>query len=99
MASIRPTGIGSYPMAGYFGGDELHPYLRPFNPTFPTEMPADSIEVTLKPGSVAFLPRGTWHEARTTAQQGSLSLTLRFFPKTWLDLIAQTVIMALANDE
>jgi 50S ribosomal protein L16 3-hydroxylase len=49
------------------------------------EMPADAITVDMKPGSVLFLPRGTWHA--TEAALNSLSLTFGFFPPTRVDVV------------
>jgi 50S ribosomal protein L16 3-hydroxylase len=52
---------------------------------FTGPLPDDEREVLLQPGSVLFMPRGTWH--RTTAHEPSLSLTFGLFLPTMLDVI------------
>lgn len=45
----------------------------------------DGRTVTLKPGSVLFLPRGYWHS--TDAQEASISLTFGFCVPSWAEIV------------
>jgi 50S ribosomal protein L16 3-hydroxylase len=54
------------------------------NLPFPDEMPADSQEIVLKPGSLLFVPRGFWH--KTEARGEALALNFTFSQPTWVDL-------------
>jgi 50S ribosomal protein L16 3-hydroxylase len=51
----------------------------------PPIMPGPVQEVSLRPGSVLFLPRGYWHSTVSGAE--SLSINLTFSQPTWLDLL------------
>jgi 50S ribosomal protein L16 3-hydroxylase len=53
---------------------------------FPKEMPADALEVRMRPGSVLFMPAGHWHT--THAIESSLSLNFTFNQPCWADLVA-----------
>lgn len=52
----------------------------------PTEMPADSETVELRPGSLLFIPRGYWHETQTDGETVSLNFT--FSQPSWASLIS-----------
>lgn len=49
-------------------------------------MPTEGmIEITMKPGSVLFLPRGVWH--KTHAETEALSLNFTFTAPSWADIM------------
>jgi hypothetical protein len=58
--------------------------------------PTDLVEVLLEPGSVLFLPRGYWHG--TEARGTSFSVSIRFDPPTYADLVLDELRMLLNQD-
>lgn len=62
----------------------------------PREMPADAERVVLRPGTLLFLPRGTWHTTAASTQE-SMSLNITFSQPTWLDLVLGEVRRRLAR--
>lgn len=54
------------------------------------KMPSRASQVTLNPGSVLFLPRGTWHQTKAESS-GSLALTLTFVTRTWAGLFSRFI--------
>ena len=60
----------------------------------PTKMPSEIEPITLKPGSVLFVPRGTWHT--TQAESDALSLNFTYSAPTWLDLLTAALRSRLA---
>ncbi len=60
----------------------------------PVELPASRTEVVLEPGSVLFVPRGTWHA--THAATDALSLNFTFSPPTWIDVFTAALRSRLA---
>lgn len=50
----------------------------------PKQMPSEQRKIVLKPGSMLFVPRGTWH--RTEAEGEALALNFTFSQPTWIDL-------------
>jgi 50S ribosomal protein L16 3-hydroxylase len=72
------------PTQSYFGGP-LPPELGLCARRLPGRMPARSRQVTLRPGSVLFLPRGTWHQSE--ALQDSLTVGLAFPTLNWIDVL------------
>lgn len=68
-------------------GLQIDPELTPYSSLpMPTAMPADSLQVVLKPGSVLFVPRGYWHS--TEANGNALALNFTFNQPTWIDLFS-----------
>ena len=61
---------------------ELQSYIAR---AMPDAMPEDRTEIVLAPGSVLFVPRGTWHA--THAMTDALSLNFTFTPPSWIDLL------------
>jgi 50S ribosomal protein L16 3-hydroxylase len=61
--------------------DELAGYVRA---PMPTKMPDDATEITLKPGSMLFVPRGSWHS--TEAETDAMALNFTFSAPTWIDI-------------
>lgn len=72
---------------------ELMSYLE--NP-MPEKMPADSQSFELKPGSLLFVPRGSWHS--TEAEGSALSLNFTFTAPTWVDLFTAALRSRLISD-
>jgi 50S ribosomal protein L16 3-hydroxylase len=70
---------------------ELQSYARL---PMPDVLPADSIEIVLEPGSVLFVPRGTWHATHATGD--ALSLNFTFSPPTWIDVFTAALRSRLA---
>jgi 50S ribosomal protein L16 3-hydroxylase len=64
---------------------------------FPTEMPAERVEVELRPGSFMFVPSGLWHS--TCAEGESISLNFTFTPLTWLDVLKDELTRKLSVHE
>ncbi len=56
----------------------------------PDAMPADHVTVELSPGSVMFVPRGTWHDCETTTEE-SLHVNIQSGVATWKDLARYAV--------
>ncbi len=48
------------------------------------KMPKETLSFELKPGSLLFVPRGTWHS--TEAEGDALALNFTFTAPTWIDL-------------
>jgi 50S ribosomal protein L16 3-hydroxylase len=72
------------PTRAYFGGPppaELALCTR----AFPGRMPERGRQVTLRPGSVLFLPRGTWMEVETL--EDSIAVGLEFPTLNWIDVL------------
>jgi 50S ribosomal protein L16 3-hydroxylase len=68
---------------------DLHVYR--FEP-LPLEMPAPASEVDLQPGSVLYVPQGSWHE--TEASGESLSLNICVQATSWLDHVLLPALRA-----
>ena len=62
----------------------------------PREMPADAQTVELVPGSVLFVPRGTWHATRASTH--SISLSLVFDPGSRLETLLGALRGRLVSD-
>jgi 50S ribosomal protein L16 3-hydroxylase len=62
----------------------------------PREMPADAHTLELVPGSVLFVPRGTWHSTRASTH--SLSLSLVFDPGSRLETLLGALRRRLVTD-
>ncbi len=56
---------------------------------YPKEMPSPTMEKTIGPGSVVFVPRGVWH--RTAACEDSFAVSLDMDPKPWLDWVLKEI--------
>ena len=73
---------------------ELASYLEgPLSEKFPD----DCEHYTLKPGSLLFIPRGSWH--KTNSQTDSLALNFTFSPPSYLDLLTTAMRGRLAGEE
>ena len=85
-----------FPHTFYFGGP-ISKDLRLLCDELPRTMPEDATTVTLRPGSVLFLPRGYWHESFT--EEHSLALTLTFQVATWRESILKVLSRRLLVDQ
>lgn len=73
---------------------ELASYLdRPLSTTFPEE----TEHYILKPGSLLFVPRGSWH--KTKSQTDSLALNFTFSAPSYLDLLMSAMRGRLASEK
>jgi 50S ribosomal protein L16 3-hydroxylase len=74
----------------------MDPELTSYAASMPDSFPDNAAEITLKPGSVLFVPRGVWH--KTHAVQGdSLSLNFTFTAPTWIDILTAALRGRLAQ--
>jgi 50S ribosomal protein L16 3-hydroxylase len=62
----------------------------------PMAMPDYAETISLKPGSVLFVPNGYWHTTSSTA--ASLSLNFTFDQPSWADLVADALRRLLVMD-
>lgn len=75
------------PMTRHTMGQPVDPEMMSYlERPMPFEMPADTEEFELKPGSLLFVPRGCWHE--TEAEGDALALNFTFTAPTWIDLLS-----------
>jgi len=78
------------PMQRFTIGQPLDPELAAYTQVpMPAKMPLDFEEVTLRPGSLLFVPRGFWHS--TEAQGEALALNFTFSQPTWIDLFTMAL--------
>ena len=63
---------------------------------FPTTMPEWAETISLKPGSVLFLPNAYWHT--TSSNAASLSLNFTFDQPSWADLVTEALRRLLIMD-
>jgi ribosomal protein L16 Arg81 hydroxylase len=92
----RNTEIPS-PTEGHSPPGGLQPDLLPITTVKPPlAMPADTVQVQMKPGSVLFLPRGDWHA--THAESDSISLSIGFEPPPWVDVVLGALRTELLRD-
>ena len=82
------------PTVGHRLGGGIDPELAAAaSAPMPLEMPETSVELTLEPGSLLFLPRG-WHHT-TTAVEPSLSLNFTFDQPCWADIVTSVLRASL----
>jgi hypothetical protein len=86
-----PCGLPNSP--GTTPSDETFPQM---NNGFPSEAPQTYETVTMQPGTVLYMPRGTWH--RTQAGEDSLSVSIAFAAPTALDTVLAQLRMLLLQD-
>ena len=83
------------PMTRHTMGQPTDPELMSYTEgPMPTEMPEDALSFELKPGSMLFVPRGSWHS--TEAEGDALALNFTFTAPTWLDLFSAALRSRLA---
>ena len=83
---LAPNDSVDRPTQRHTIGQPLDPELTSYaHSEMPTEMPAEPLEIVLKPGSMLFVPRGFWH--KTEADGEALALNFTFSQPTWIDLL------------
>jgi 50S ribosomal protein L16 3-hydroxylase len=92
---VAPCDEVRFPTEPYFG-DGLRPELSLLRPSFPSRMPKSSTPVRLSPGSVLFMPRGTWHESRAVG--ASFALTFTFGSTSYADLVLTALRRQLVRE-
>jgi hypothetical protein len=91
---IAPNEDVRYPTRNHIAGMPLHPDLELQAPRgMARKLPDGARTIDLHPGSVMFVPRGTWHEVETLSEQ-SFHLVFQARVPTWSDLLS----FVLAND-
>lgn len=92
---LAPNEHVQRPLTRHTMGLPVDPELQTYARTpMPRRMPADSRLIVLKPGSLLFVPRGTWHA--TAATQDALSLNFTYTAPTWIDLFMAALRSRLA---
>jgi 50S ribosomal protein L16 3-hydroxylase len=92
---LAPNTHVTRPMTRHTIGLEVDPELRSYaRLPMPEQLPADRSEVILEPGSLLFVPRGTWHS--TNATTDALALNFTFSPPTWIDVFTAALRSRLA---
>ena len=88
-----------HPTVGYvMTVPEPHPELRAqLKAPLVRTMPADAEVVTMRAGSVMFIPRGDWHA--TSTPEASLSLNFTFDQPTWADVVTTALRSRLLRSE
>lgn len=85
------------PTEGHSPPGGLQPDLLPITKVKPpVDMPADTVKVLMRPGSVLFMPRGDWHA--THAETDSISLSLGYEPPPWVDVVLAALRTELLAD-
>ena len=91
---LAPNIHVSRPMTRHTMGLPVDPELETYADLPMPDALADHLEIVLEPGSVLFVPRGTWHA--TSAITDAVSLNFTFSAPTWLDLFGAALRSKLA---
>jgi 50S ribosomal protein L16 3-hydroxylase len=92
---LAPNRHVQNPLSRHTMGLPIDPELQTYAQTpMPTRMPSGIRPITLEPGSLLFVPRGTWHT--TEAESDALSLNFTYSAPTWLDLFTAALRSRLA---
>lgn len=93
---VAPNTSVANPMTRHTLGHPLDAELASYTENLmPEEMPTDAQEITLEPGSLMFLPRGTWH--KTEALSDAISLNFTYSAPTWIDILSTALRGRLAQ--
>ena len=93
---IAPNNHVDHPLTRYTMGTEMDPELASYvKENMPEKFPDDGTEFVLRPGSVLFVPRGSWH--MTEAESDSLSLNFTFTAPCWMDILLTALRGRLAQ--
>jgi hypothetical protein len=95
---VAPMTEYAYPHGPQFGPgaptyDDMYPQLKK---GFPDSTNAAWTTVNMQPGSVLFVPRGTWH--RTTAEQDSFAISLGIRTPSVMDAFIEQLRNLLLQD-
>jgi len=92
---LAPNTHVARPLTRHTLGQAADPELSSYATLpMPDALPADRTEVVMAPGSVLYVPRGTWHATHATTD--ALSLNFTFSPPTWIDLFTAALRSRLA---
>jgi 50S ribosomal protein L16 3-hydroxylase len=94
---IAPNRSVRAPAFGYSGGPLGRLERAQLSGPLPRGMPRSAIPIETSPGTVIFLPRGTWHETR--ALEDSLALTMSYSCSSWLDVLLMLLGRSLVLKE
>ena len=84
---LAPNADVQFPAENYIAGDEVSESLAvQLDRPLARRMPDDAVSVVLEPGSIMFVPRGTWHATETLEESWHLDLMLPL--PTWGDTMA-----------
>jgi len=93
---IAPNKHVDNPLTRHTIGIEMEPELSSYaKGNMPETFPDDGIEFTLRPGSVLFVPRGSWH--MTEALSDAVSLNFTFTAPCWMDILLTALRGRLAQ--
>lgn len=92
---LAPNEHAVRPLTRHTMGQAADPELQTYaREPMPRRMPADAQMIVLRPGSLLFVPRGTWH--RTEAMGDAMSLNFTYTSPTWIDLLQAALRSRLA---
>ncbi len=84
---LAPNEGVQFPAENYIAGDAVPGSLAvQLDRPLADRMPHDAVSVVLEPGSIMFVPRGTWHATETLEESWHLDLMLPL--PTWGDTVA-----------
>lgn len=93
---IAPNTNVQNPLTRFTIGLPMDPELAGYaSAPMPEAMPADATEYILEPGSMLFVPRGSWH--RTEAVTDALALNFTFSAPTWIDIFSAALRSHLSH--
>lgn len=93
---LAPNRDVDFPTENYIAGDAVSPSLEAqLHRPLAKELPKDAVEVVLKPGSIMFVPRGTWHATETLEESWHLDLMMPL--PTWGDHVGTLLAQHFAT--
>lgn len=95
---VAPMKEYAYPLGGQFAPgatpyDEMYPQIEK---GFPEVLESEFQAVDMKPGSVLYIPRGTWH--RTVAEQDSFAISIGIRPPAIAECFLEQLRYVLLQD-
>jgi len=94
--SIAPNETVDSPLERYTIGTNDEGQFSYAKGPFPTSLPKNAKEYQLSPGSILFVPRGSWHQTKSLTN--SLSLNFTFSPASWIDVYTDQLRKSLSSD-
>ena len=92
---VAPNRHVENPLTRHTMGLPVDSELQSYSSTpMPKRMPSGITPIVLRPGSVLFVPRGSWHS--TEAESDALSLNFTYSAPAWLDLFTAALRSRLA---
>ena len=93
---VAPNKHVDNPLTRHTIGIDMDPELSSYaKDGMPEIFPDDGTEFTLRPGSVLFVPRGSWH--MTEAISDAISLNFTFTAPCWIDILMTALRGRLAQ--